>query len=255
MLNTRVIPCLLLKDRGLVKTQKFANPNYIGDPINAVKIFNEKEVDELVIFDINASKYQKPIQFELIKEIVSEAFMPIGYGGGVSSVDDALKLIYCGVEKIIINTKAVENPQIIKDLSNSIGNQSVVVCIDVKKNMWGNYEIFTHSGTKGTKKKLIDVILQSEQLGAGEIIINSIDRDGMMKGYDINLLKIATSKAKIPVVACGGAGNLNHLTEAVSNANVSAVCAGSLFVYHGKLNGVLINYPTYKQLEELFRNS
>jgi cyclase len=247
----RVIPCLSLKGLGLVKTVQFKNPKYIGDPRNAVKIFNEKEVDEIVILDITATLEKKLIQFSLIGEIVSEAFVPIGYGGGVKTLEDAQKLISQGVEKIIICSYALESPSFIRQLSSVLGSQSTVVCIDVKKNFWGKYEVCSHSGTKSFKTNPVDFAQEMEKQGAGEIIINSIDKDGTMTGYDINLIRLITEKVNIPVVALGGAGNVSHLKEAINNGGASAVAAGSCFIYHGKHKAVLINFPKRKEIINL----
>lgn len=251
MIPIRVIPCLSLKGFGLVKTVQFKNPKYIGDPRNAVKLFNEKEVDEIVLLDISATIEKKTIQFSLIREIVSEAFVPIGYGGGVKTLEDAQKLIAQGVEKIIICSYATENPSFINQLSSVLGSQSTVVCMDVRKSFWGKYEIYSHSGTKSLKINPVDFAIEMEKQGAGEIIINSIDNDGMMTGYDITLIKSISEKINIPVVALGGAGNINHLKDAIKQGGVSAVSAGSFFIYHGKHKAVLINFPQRKEIINL----
>ena len=251
MQKKRVIPILLLKDRGLVKTTKFSAPVYLGDPINIVKIFNEKEVDEIVILDITASGGVKPIKFALIREIVSEAFMPLGYGGGISNIDDAKELFRCGIEKICINSSTYSNPKLVTEISGFAGNQSVVVSIDVKKNLFGKYVAYSKGGKL---KNDIDPILHAVEmvkLGAGEIMINSIDRDGSMQGYDLDLIKKISNTVNVPVIACGGAKNLNDFRQAVDNG-ASAVAAGSMFVFQGIHRAVLISYPKYNELQELF---
>jgi cyclase len=249
---TRVIPCLLLKGRGLVKTVKFKDPAYLGDPRNAVKIFNEKEVDELVILDITATVEKRGPNFDLIKEIADEAFMPIGYGGGVSEIQQARQLLNMGIEKIIINTQAFDHPSLIEEMAKGFGTQSVVVSIDVKKNLFGHYEAFVLSGKRNTKLDPVVYAKQMEARGAGEILINSIDKDGTMSGYDLQLIKKVATAVSVPVVACGGAGKVADLREAVVEGNASAAAAGSLFVYHGKHRAVLISYPQQKELKELF---
>ena len=252
MLRTRVIPVLLLKDSGLVKTIKFKNPKYVGDPINAVKIFNEKEVDELVFLDINASKNNEEPNFEIVKNIASEAFMPLGYGGGITNLSQIEKLFRIGIEKVIINTAVIDYPELITEASKTFGSQSVVVSLDIKKNFFGNYELYSHSNDKSIKLRYLELIQKVEDLGAGEIIINSVDRDGTKSGYDLELLKKATDKVNVPVVACGGAANLEQMKMAVNYAGVSAVAAGSMFVFYGKHRAVLITYPDYNTLKETF---
>lgn len=252
MLAVRVIPILLLKNKGLVKSIKFDKHKYIGDPINAVKIFNDKEVDEIVLLDIETSKKKKKPDFEFIASIASECFMPLAYGGGVSSLEDMAKLFDIGVEKVIINTRAINDLDLINKASINFGNQSVVVCIDVKKNIWGKYSIYSHSEAKQIDIDLSLYIKKIEDAGAGEILIQSVDRDGTYNGYDTNLIQLANQKTSIPIVACGGAGNLSDLRKAVY-AGASAVAAGSMFVYHGPHKAVLINYPSRAQLKETFK--
>ena len=249
MLRTRVIPSLLLRNRGLVKTVKFKDAKYIGDPINAVRIFNDKEVDELVFLDINATVENKPPQFDLIKDIATECFMPFGYGGGIHDLDTAQKILKMGSEKIIVNS-AASNFELLQDMADVFGSQSVVVSIDVKRSMRGKYEIYTHSGTKKTGINPVEFAMDVEKNGAGEILLNSIDRDGTMSGYDLDLLSSVTKKVNIPVVACGGAGQLEHFEQAVSKGGASAVAAGSMFVFHGIHRAVLINYPTQEELKQ-----
>jgi cyclase len=245
---TRIIPTLLLHDGGLVKTIKFKNPKYVGDPINAVRIFNVKEVDELVLLDISASKEGRSPNYKEIEEIASEAFMPIGYGGGIKNLEQIEKLFKIGVEKIILNTSAFSNEKLIKEASSIYGSQSIVVSLDYKKDIWGNYRFFTLSGSNKVKGDCIDVIKRIEDLGAGEVILNSIDNDGTMSGYDLSLLEKLTKEVKLPVVASGGAGNIKDFASAIKSG-ASAVAAGSMFVYHGIHRAVLISYINGKDLE------
>lgn len=250
MLRTRVIPCLLLRGQGLVKTIKFKDPKYVGDPLNAIKIFNDKEVDELVLLDITASNEKRSPNFKVIEEVASECFMPLGYGGAVKTLEDAKRILALGVEKIIINSAAFDKPDFVSQLADNIGNQSVVVSIDTKKNLFGRYEVFTKSGTNNTKQDPVKYAQQMEQLGAGEIMLNSIDRDGLMTGYDIQLISRVTASVGIPVIACGGAGTLEHFSEAVKQGGASALAAGSMFVFQGKHRAVLISYPDRSHLEQ-----
>lgn len=252
MLKIRVIPSLLLQGSGLVKTVKFTKPTYLGDPRNIVRIFNDKEVDEIVILDINATNQKRKPNFELLKEIVSEAFMPVGYGGGINEIDDVKKLTNSGIEKICLNSIAFEKPDFITQAADLVGSSSVVVSIDAKKNFFGKHEVFTKGGSINTRISPEKAAENAQKLGAGEIIINSIENDGMMKGYDIELIHKVASNVSIPVIACGGAGNLDHLKEAIEKGGASAVAAGSIFVYQGKHKAVLISYPSYKELKALF---
>lgn len=247
----RVIPCLLLRGAGLVKTKRFKDPVYLGDPRNVVKIFNDKEVDELVLLDITATAESRAPRLDLIREIVSECFAPLGYGGGITSADQVRQIINIGVEKIVINTAAILNPRLIEESARSVGSQSIVASIDVKKGILGRYEVFTHAGKRGTKRDPVSVAKEMESAGAGEILINSIDQDGMMTGYDLTLIEQICRAVSVPVVACGGAGKVDDLAAAVK-AGASAVAAGSLFVFHGKLRGILINFPEPAVLEKLF---
>ena len=251
MIKTRIIPVLLLHNKGLVKTVKFKNPVYVGDPFNAVKIFNEKEVDELIFLDIESSKLGKPIDFKRIEEIAAETFMPFAYGGGISTIDDVRRILKSGAEKIVMNTNAVNNFGFIKTVSDEYGAQSVVVSIDTHKNIFGRYEIFVKSGTDKIKLDLLEYVHRLEEAGAGEIFINSIDNDGVMKGYDLDLISMVAHNCTVPIVACGGAGLLEDLRKAV-DAGASAVAAGSLFVFYGKHKAVLITYPSSNEIQQLF---
>jgi cyclase len=251
MIRARVIPLLLLKGQGLVKTIRFNSPKYLGDPINIVRIFNDKEVDEIVLLDITATPENRGPHFEMLKNIASEAFIPLAYGGGIRTMDDVHTLLGIGIEKLIMNTSSVENPSLIREVADHAGSQAVVVSIDVKKNFIGKYEVFTHCGHKKTGLDPVKHAVEMERMGVGEILINSIDRDGMMQGYDIDLVKKVADAVNVPVVACGGAGNLNHIAEVIKQGNASAAAAGSLFVFQGPLRGVLISYPTPQELKKL----
>lgn len=251
MRKVRVIPVLLLNGRGLVKTKRFSNPNYLGDPINIVKIFNEKEVDELVLLDITATVEGRGPPFELLEEIASECFMPVSYGGGIRGEEDVRRVLGLGIEKAVINSHGAEDPRLIERVSAVFGSQSVVVSIDAKKQKTGAYEVFTHGGRKATNVDPVTYAREVELRGAGELLINSIDRDGTMQGYDISLIRMVSTSVGIPVIACGGAGKKEDFVEAVNEGCATAVAAGSLFVYHGKHRAVLINYPSQEDLELL----
>lgn len=252
MFLPRIIPVLLLKGKGLVKTVMFKEPKYIGDPINAVKIFNDLKADELVFLDITASKEGRTVSIDLVKDIGDEAFMPFGIGGGIQSVEQIEQLLKSGAEKVIINTQAIINPKLIEEASKIFGSQSIVVSIDVKKSFSGRYFVWIKDGAEKTNLNPVEAAKKAEDFGAGEIIINSIDLDGKMNGYDIKLVKTIVDEVNIPVVACGGAGTLDHLKEAFYEGNAHALAAGSMFVYHGPRNAVLINYPTKNEILQLF---
>jgi len=247
MIRPRVIPCLLLKNGGLVKTVKFKDPKYLGDPINIVRIFNDKEVDELVFLDITATIEGRRPNFDLLGKITSECFMPLGYGGGIREVDDVKKLLAMGIEKIVLNTSAVESPSLIRAAADYAGSQAVVVSIDVKKSLLGKYEVYTRSGKKATGHDPVSFAVEMEKQGAGELLLNSVDRDGTMQGYDLELVRRVADSVQVPVVASGGAGNVQHLAEAI-RAGASAAAAGSMFVFQGPLRGVLISYPAQEEL-------
>src|SRR5512134_1823930 len=252
MIRPRVIPALLLQGQGLVKTVKFRNPTYLGDPINIVRIFNDKEVDELVFLDINATNENRPPAFKMLANITSECFMPLGYGGGICSMDDIKTLLSIGIEKIILNTSAVENPALVRAAADYAGSQAVVISIDVKKSFLGKYEVWTRSGKKGTGLDPVKHAIEMEKQGAGELLINSIDRDGTMQGYDLDLIRRISDAVSIPVVACGGAGSVADLAAAVRIGGASAAGAGSLCVFHGPHRAVLINFPSPAELESAF---
>jgi imidazole glycerol-phosphate synthase subunit HisF len=246
----RVIPVLLIKGNGLVKSVQFKNHKYVGDPINAVKIFNDKEVDELAILDISASAENRAPDIKRISEIASEAFMPVSYGGGITLFEQARDMLAAGLEKIVINKAAHKNPALITKISDAFGAQSMVVSIDVKKNWLGRYKVFTDNGTVNTNADPLEFAKQCEANGAGEILLNSIERDGTYKGYDIELLKAVSSAVNVPVVACGGASGVQDFKRAVTDGGASAVSAGSMFVFQRPHNAVLISYPSQQELKE-----
>lgn len=252
MLKTRVMPCLLLQNRRLVKTIKFKNPNYVGDPINTIRIFNEKEVDELILLDITATTDNKKPNYSLISEVASECFMPLTYGGGIRSIEDVKMIFSLGVEKVAINSYVVENPAFIRELADIFGSQSIIMSIDAKTTWLGKYAVYTHGGKNSTKYDPVKWARYMEEIGAGEILLNSIDRDGTYEGYDIDLIKRVSSAVSIPVIACGGAGRVEDFAEAIK-AGASAVAAGSMVVYHGKNRGVLINFPIRQELESVLQ--
>lgn len=252
MIQTRVIPCLLLRNAGLVKTVLFKEPKYLGDPINIVRIFNDKEVDELVFLDITATPEKKRPPFDHLRKIASECFMPLCYGGGVADLETMRTLYGLGIEKVALNTAAVEDPPLMAAASKEFGAQSVVVSIDVRKKLFGGYEVYTHGGRKATGLDPAQHARRMEQEGAGEILLNSIDRDGTMSGYDLALVRRVSSAVGIPVVACGGAGSTADLTAVVRDGGASAAAAGSIFVFQGAHRAVLISYPTQKDIKEAF---
>lgn len=244
----RIIPCLLIQDQGLVKTVRFSSPNYLGDAINAVKIFNEKEADELCLLDIKASIEKRGPDFSFLQDISSEAFMPMSYGGGISSLEQAKKIFFLGYEKVIINTSFLKKPELIEEIARYAGSQSVVVSIDAKKKMLGGYNCYISDGSQKTDKTTQELATLAEQMGAGEILLNSMDRDGTMQGYDLDLVKSVTEKVNIPVIACGGASGIKDLRLVLKEGQAHAAAAGSLFVYYGKKKAVLINMPHEQEL-------
>ncbi len=253
MFRPRVLPCLLLKNKGLVKTVKFRNPTYIGDPINAVKIYNDLEADELAFVDITATNDGRLLDIDFVKKIAEEAFMPFAAGGGIRTIEDIRNILKAGAEKVIINSSSVLDPELITRAADLFGNQSIIVSIDAAKGFFGKYAVYIKSGRQKTDMCPVKHAAKMESMGAGEILINSIDRDGMMQGYDIELIKSVSSAVHVPVIAVGGAGCVEHFREAVLSGGASAVAAGSMFVYHGPRKGVLINYPDKLELETAFR--
>jgi cyclase len=248
MLRTRVIPCLQLIDESLVKTVKYSNHGYIGDPINTVRIFNELEVDELCFLDIRATKENREPNFKILREIADECFMPLSYGGGVKNADTAKKILSIGFEKIILNTAAYDQPDLVTQIAKYSGNQSVVGSIDVKKNILGKYSIYTHDGSLKRDLSPIKWAKTLEELGAGELLVTSMDNDGTWKGYDVEFLKSIAESVSIPVIANGGAGSIEHIAAVVHKAKVSAVALGSMVVYQAQGLGVLVNFPDKDKL-------
>jgi cyclase len=253
MLRPRIIPSLLVQDNGLVKTVNFRNPKYVGDPINAVRIFNDKGVDELVIFDIDATVLRKVPNYSLIERLASQSMMPLCYGGGVNTVEQAQRIFSLGIEKIALSSAVLENPLLITEISERVGSQSVIVVLDVKKKLLGGYEIFTHNGKKATGINPIIFAEKAQRLGAGEIVINSIDKDGLMKGYDLDLIDKVREKITVPMTVLGGAGSLEDMEKVIDKHGVIGVAAGSLFVFKGPYKAVLINYPTQLQKNKIFK--
>ena len=263
MLSARIIPCLLVKNDGLVKTVKFEQPKYVGDPINAVRIFNEKEADELIVLDIDATVQGREPNYDMIRNLAAECRMPLCYGGGVKSVEHFKRIIGLGVEKVAISAAALDNPDLVSRAAEVVGNQSVVVVLDAKKRRFSRrssdeeikskqlYEVLTHNGTRSSKQLVADFARKMESLGAGEIVINSIDHDGLMGGYDHNLIQQVRSIVSVPVTALGGAGSLDEIRDLVERFGVIGVAAGSLFVFKGKYRAVLINYPDQQLKDEI----
>lgn len=254
MLRPRIIPCLLVQNNGLVKTVNFKAPKYVGDPINAVKIFNEKESDELIVLDIDATVKNVEPDYKMIVRVAAECRMPLCYGGGVRSAAQAKKIIGLGVEKVAISAAAVETPRLITQISEEVGRQSVVVVLDVKKKLFGrDYDVYTHNGKKNAKRSLLEMVSEVQELGAGEIVINSIDNDGQMKGYDLELATRVKDVTQVPVTFLGGAGSLQDIGTLIDRCGTIGVAAGSLFVFKGVYRAVLINYPKPAEKDDLIR--
>jgi cyclase len=254
MRRIRVIPTLLLKGEGLYKTLRFKDPKYVGDPINTVKLLNEKQADELFLLDITASTERRPPNFRKIAEVASEAFVPVGYGGGLKTVADMEKVLKSGVEKVILNTAAVEKQGLVSEAARSFGSQSVVVSIDAKKGFLGGYHVHVLDGRTRTEHDPVSWARRVEQAGAGEILINSMDRDGTFGGYDLELVKRVAASVSIPVIACGGASSIDDFVDVVTRAGASGVAAGSLFVFQKSRSAVLISFPSEEELvQELYR--
>ena len=252
MLKPRIIPVLLIKNKGLVKTVKFKDAKYVGDPINAVKIFNEKEVDELVVLDIDASIEGREPDYKTIENLASECRMPLCYGGGIKTIEQAQQILSLGVEKVALSSSAIENPDLISKLSERVGRQSVVVILDVKKKFLGKkYECFIHNGTINTKLCPFEFAEKAQELGVGEIVVNSIDQDGTMKGYDLEFVSNFKSQINVPVTILGGAGEYGHIEQLISQEGIVGAAAGSLFVFKGKYRAVLINYPNKQEKESM----
>jgi len=251
MYRSRVIPCLLLKDGGLYKTICFKKQRYLGDPINTLKLFNDKEVDEIIILDILATQISSEPNFEYIKRFTRECFMPICYGGGITSIKQIEMLFKIGIEKVAVNTSLFKNPKMISEAAKLFGSQSIVASIDVRKSLFGKYSVYVSAGSKDTKYEPVRYAKMVEELGVGEILLTSIDRDGMMNGYDYELIQKVSAAIDIPVIASGGAGKLTDCVKVIENG-ASAAAASSIFVYYGPLKAVLINYPTQNEFLEVF---
>jgi len=254
MLRPRIIPCLLIRNKGLVKTVQFKDGKYVGDPINAVRIFNEKESDELMVIDIDASSNNIEPDYKMIENLASECRMPICYGGGIKTIEQAQKIFSLGVEKIAISSAAIQNPSLVSELATKVGSQSVVVVIDVKKKIFGGYDIYTHNGTKKHNLNPFEFARIMEEEGAGEIVINSIDNDGTMKGYDLDLIDKVRSSISLPLTVIGGAGNLEDIGILINKYGIIGAAAGSLFVFKGKYKAVLINYPNWVEKDRLINH-
>lgn len=255
MLYPRIIPCLLMKHKGLVKTVRFKKPKYVGDPINAVRIFNEKEVDELIVLDIGATAENYEPDYKMIEDLAVQCRMPLCYGGGIRTVEQALKIFELGVEKVALSSSAITNPELVEDLAKRVGSQSVVVVLDVKKKLFGgNYDIWQRNAQKNTGICPVIFSKKLESLGVGEIVINSIDNDGVMKGYDLNLVAKIRKVVNMPLTILGGAGSVEDLRQLFSKFGVIGAAAGSLFVFKGIYRAVLINYPSSAEKEEIVGN-
>lgn len=252
MLKHRVIPALLLREGGLVKTQKFGKHKYVGDPINAIRIFNEKEVDELVVLDIDASRQGREPDYGLIESIAAECFMPLSYGGGISTIEQARRIFSSGVEKVILQTSVLSNLKLVTEIAERFGSQSVVVSVDVKHDWLGRYRLWSSSARRSHGDDWLSTLKELVAAGAGEVLLNSVDRDGMQQGYDLRLIQSAAQALDVPLIALGGAAGLQDFVEA-TKAGASAVAAGSFFVLQGPHRAVLISYPKYSELESLFR--
>jgi cyclase len=253
MLQTRIIPCLLLKDDSLVKTVNFKKPAYIGDPVNTARIFNELEVDELVLLDISATNNNRKPDFKILAELANECFMPLAYGGGINNFEDAKKIFKIGIEKVIINTVVFEKPEFVTQLAEHFGNQAVVVSIDVKKNFFGKHQVYSNSGSKKQKIDPVEWAIEVEKLGAGEILLTAIHQEGTWSGFDLDIIKKISNAVKIPIIANGGASSISDIEKAVIEGQASAVSLGSMVVYQNKGMGVLVNFPDKNNFEMILK--
>lgn len=251
MFRPRVMPCLLLHRGGLVKTRRFRQPVYLGDPINTARIFSDKEVDELVVLDIDASREGRPPDYELLAEIAGECFMPFSYGGGVATIEQVRRLIRCGIEKVIITSAALDSTALVTQAAELFGSQAVVGGLEVRRDRDLGWRLSSHSGTRLASRTLDEHIDRLVAAGAGELLINDVDREGTGRGYDLGLIRHVSGRVSVPVVACGGAATIEHLREAVQQGGASAVAAGSMFVFHGRHRAVLVHYPSCDQLSGL----
>jgi imidazole glycerol-phosphate synthase subunit HisF len=251
MLRSRIIPCLLVTRKGLVKTVRFTEPKYVGDPLNAVKIFNEKEVDELVVLDIDATVRGTEPDYALLGKLAAECRMPLCYGGGIRTVEQAVRIIKLGVEKIALSSGALADPGLVEAIARYVGSQSVVVVLDVRRSRAGIFEVWTHNATRNTARDAVEVAREMEARGVGEITLNSIDNDGMMKGYDLELVRRVREAVAVPITVLGGAGSLQDIGVLIKEHGIIGAAAGSLFVFKGSLRAVLINYPDRRKKIEI----
>ncbi len=255
MFRTRVMPCLLLQGHGLVKTVKFKDPVYVGDPVNTVRIFNEMEVDELILLDIGSTRIGSPIQYKVLEEVASECFMPFTYGGGIRSVEDAQRVFELGAEKVVLNSHVFDNERLVADIADVYGSQAVVVAIDVNRSLLGTYQTFSCGGTKRQDTTPVEWAKRMNSAGAGEILLNAIHRDGTFSGYDLKLIRAVAEAVRIPVIACGGAASVEDFRAAIFEGGASAVAAGSMVVYQGPNRAVLTNFPSRAKLDAALRTS
>ena len=248
MNRARVIPILLLQNAGLYKTVKFKDPKYVGDPLNALRIFNEKQCDEIILLDILASKNKQKINYNLINEIATECFMPLAYGGGISNIKEIENILKLGVEKVIINTALFNSSAFLKEAVKEFASSTIVASVDIKKNIWGKQNVYSHSGTKVAITDPIEFLKYLQEIEVGEIMINDVDRDGTSIGYDFDLMNKLSNSVNIPLIAAGGCKDLDDIKKLFQNTNVSATAAGSFFVFHGKYRAVLISYPSPEEI-------
>lgn len=252
MLLPRLIPVLLLREKGLVKTINFKDNKYVGDPLNAVRIFNEKRVDEIIVLDIDATVKGTEPDFDMIESLAGECRMPLCYGGGITTAKQAIKILSLGVEKVSLSAAAVQNPNLIKEISDKVGSQSIVVTLDIRRNFFGGFKVFTHNGTVPVKFNLVDLALKFQDLGIGELVLNSIDHDGLMGGYDLKLVAEVKKHMKLPMTLVGGCGSIKDIEALHSQEGLIGAAAGSFFVLKGKYRAVLITYPTINQRQGIF---
>lgn len=255
MLYPRIIPCLLVKNKGLVKTVNFKDPKYVGDPINAVRIFNEKQVDELMVLDIDATAKKRDPDYIMIEKLAAECRMPLAYGGGINSVEQAQQIFSLGVEKVCLSSAVIDNPRLVTHIAHKVGSQSVVVVLDVKKKFFGGYEVYVNNAKVNTKKNPVQFAKQMQESGAGEIVINSIDNDGLMKGYDFEMIDRIREVINLPLTVLGGAGSIDDIGKLINRYGIIGAAAGSLFVFKGVYKAVLINYPSHQEKSELVKNN
>jgi cyclase len=255
MLRPRIIPCLLVHKKGLVKTVNFLSPKYVGDPINAVRIFNEKQVDELMVLDIDATVENREPDYRMIEYLAAECRMPLSYGGGVKTVEQAQRIFSLGVEKIAMSSAVVSDPSLVSKMAEQVGSQSVVAVVDVKRKMFGGYEVYTNNGKVNTRLNPVDLIKSIERLGAGEIVVNSIDNDGQMKGYDFKLIDQVRDATCLPLTVLGGAGTVEDIGKLIRRYGIVGAAAGSLFVFKGVYKAVLISYPAPSEKKKLIADN